>query len=160
VLILGLLAVVRCGEGVIVKAMSMMVYPFIAALAVSGRVFDPALERRHSRHRQHPAMPSVLLHTLWLAIPVMVFSFNHSPIISAFAVDQKAPCTAPKPNERSSQILATRPPADGGDGAVLRVQLRAHAVPGNWPKPRRRTCRSCPTWPTTSATRPSPLPRR
>ena len=24
-----------------------------------------------------------------LAIPVMVFSFNHSPIISAFAVDQK-----------------------------------------------------------------------
>jgi serine transporter len=32
VLILGLLAVVRCGEQVIVKAMSLMVYPFIVAL--------------------------------------------------------------------------------------------------------------------------------
>ena len=27
--------------------------------------------------------------TLWLVIPVMVFSFNHSPIISSFAVSQK-----------------------------------------------------------------------
>ena len=32
VLIIGLLAVVRCGEKVIVKAMSLMVYPFIVAL--------------------------------------------------------------------------------------------------------------------------------
>ena len=32
VLILGLLAVVRCGEQAIVKAMSLMVYPFIVAL--------------------------------------------------------------------------------------------------------------------------------
>jgi serine transporter len=27
--------------------------------------------------------------TLWLAIPVMVFSFNHSPIISSFAVAKR-----------------------------------------------------------------------
>ncbi|KPC57838.1 Serine transporter [Pseudomonas amygdali pv. morsprunorum] len=32
VLIMGLLAVVRCGERIIVKAMSLMVYPFIVAL--------------------------------------------------------------------------------------------------------------------------------
>lgn len=30
-----------------------------------------------------------LIMTLWLAIPVMVFSFNHSPIISAFAVAKR-----------------------------------------------------------------------
>jgi serine transporter len=30
-----------------------------------------------------------LLLTLWLAIPVMVFSFNHSPIISSFAVAKR-----------------------------------------------------------------------
>jgi amino acid permease len=30
-----------------------------------------------------------LLMTLWLAIPVMVFSFNHSPIISSFAVAKR-----------------------------------------------------------------------
>jgi len=41
---------------------------------------------------------------LWLAIPVMVFSFNHSPIISAFAVDQKRQYGA-NADERSSQIL-------------------------------------------------------
>ena len=31
-LILGLMAIVRCGQGVIVKAMSVLVYPFVAAL--------------------------------------------------------------------------------------------------------------------------------
>jgi serine transporter len=48
---------------------------------------------------------SALLHTLWLAIPVMVFSFNHSPIISAFAVDQKRR-HGTHAQERSSQILS------------------------------------------------------
>lgn len=32
VLILGLMAIVRCGQGVIVRAMSVLVYPFVAAL--------------------------------------------------------------------------------------------------------------------------------
>src|SRR5476651_1713293 len=32
VLILGLMAIVRCGQGVIVKCMSVLVYPFVAAL--------------------------------------------------------------------------------------------------------------------------------
>jgi serine transporter len=49
--------------------------------------------------------PSAFLHTLWLAIPVMVFSFNHSPIISAFAVDQKRRY-GENADERSSQILS------------------------------------------------------
>ncbi|RZA10673.1 MAG: HAAAP family serine/threonine permease, partial [Proteobacteria bacterium] len=49
--------------------------------------------------------PGALIHTLWLAIPVMVFSFNHSPIISAFAVDQKRRY-GEYADQRSSQILA------------------------------------------------------
>jgi serine transporter len=32
VLILGLMAIVRCGRSLIVKAMSVLVYPFVAAL--------------------------------------------------------------------------------------------------------------------------------
>ena len=32
---------------------------------------------------------SSLWMTLWLAIPVMVFSFNHSPIISSFALAKR-----------------------------------------------------------------------
>ncbi|MDD0975910.1 serine/threonine transporter [Pseudomonas fontis] len=104
VLILGLLAIVRCGEQATVKVMSLLVYPFIVALAFlavflvphwSGGILSTATE-----------MPSgsAFLHTLWLAIPVMVFSFNHSPIISAFAVDQKRRYGV-NAEQRSSQIL-------------------------------------------------------
>ncbi|MFQ6575829.1 serine/threonine transporter [Pseudomonas sp. UM16] len=104
VLILGLLAIVRCGEQATVKVMSLLVYPFIVALAFlavflvphwSGGILSTATE-----------MPSAsaFLHTLWLAIPVMVFSFNHSPIISAFAVDQKRRYGV-HADERSGQIL-------------------------------------------------------
>ncbi|MDF0731832.1 serine/threonine transporter [Pseudomonas entomophila] len=105
VLILGLLAIVRCGEQATVKVMSLLVYPFIVALALlalylvphwSGGILDTA--------SQLPS-GSAFLHTVWLAIPVMVFSFNHSPIISAFAVDQKRRYGA-HADERSGQILA------------------------------------------------------
>ncbi|MBF8742016.1 MULTISPECIES: serine/threonine transporter [Pseudomonas] len=105
VLILGLLAIVRCGEQATVKVMSLLVYPFIVALALlalylvphwNGGILDSAT-----------ALPtgSAFLHTLWLAIPVMVFSFNHSPIISAFAVDQKRRY-GEHADQRSGQILA------------------------------------------------------
>ncbi|MBU4809463.1 HAAAP family serine/threonine permease, partial [Salmonella enterica subsp. enterica serovar Typhimurium] len=40
-------------------------------------------------HASTSGMSQGLLVTLWLAIPVMVFSFNHSPIISAFAVAKR-----------------------------------------------------------------------
>ncbi len=86
VLILGLLAVVRCGEQVIVKAMSLMVYPFIVALLFLAVYLVPHWNGGILSTASTVPAPSALLHTLWLAIPVMVFSFNHSPIISAFAV--------------------------------------------------------------------------
>jgi len=104
-LIVALLGVVRCGERVIVKAMSLMVYPFVVALLVLALFLVPhwnggILSTAH----QVPA-PQEFLKTLWLAIPVMVFSFNHSPIISAFAVDQKRRYGA-QAEPRSGQILA------------------------------------------------------
>jgi len=105
VLILGLLTVVRCGEQVIVKAMSMMVYPFIAALLFLAVFLIPHWNGGILATANTLPEPSALLHTLWLAIPVMVFSFNHSPIISAFAVDQKRRYGA-SADERSSQILS------------------------------------------------------
>jgi len=45
-----------------------------------------------------------LLMTLWLIIPVMVFSFNHSPIISSFAVSQKQHY-GNQADERSAAIM-------------------------------------------------------
>lgn len=29
------------------------------------------------------------LHQVWISIPVMVFAFSHTPIISTFAIDQQ-----------------------------------------------------------------------
>lgn len=105
VLILGLLAIVRCGEQATVRIMSLLVYPFIVALALLGLYLVPhwtggILDSAH----QVPS-GSAFLHTVWLAIPVMVFSFNHSPIISAFAVDQKRRY-GDHADARSGQILA------------------------------------------------------
>jgi serine transporter len=104
-LILGLLAVVRCGERLIVKAMSLMVYPFIVALLFLAVFLIPHWTGGILSTASSVPAPSAFLRTLWLAIPVMVFSFNHSPIISAFAVDQKRQY-GEQAERRSSQILA------------------------------------------------------
>nr|WP_314573396.1 serine/threonine transporter [uncultured Pseudomonas sp.] len=105
VLILGLLIVVRCGEQFIVKAMSLMVYPFIVALLLLALYLIPHWNGGILATAGEMPVPGAFIHTLWLAIPVMVFSFNHSPIISAFAVDQKRRY-GEFADQRSSQILA------------------------------------------------------
>lgn len=91
ILILGLMTIVRFGKDMIVKAMSILVFPFVAALMLlafylipnwSSAIFDSATVAGG-------ATGHGLMTTLWLAIPVMVFSFNHSPIISSFAVAKR-----------------------------------------------------------------------
>ncbi|MCC8366861.1 HAAAP family serine/threonine permease [Xenorhabdus sp. PB61.4] len=94
VLILGVMSIIRFGEQAIVKAMSVLVFPFVTVLMLlalylvphwNTAIFDTlSLESAVSSTNSHG-----LLFTLWLAIPVMVFSFNHSPIISAFAVAKR-----------------------------------------------------------------------
>ncbi|MFF7707098.1 aromatic amino acid transport family protein [Pseudomonas sp. NPDC007930] len=88
-LIVGLMIIVRCGEQATVKVMSLLVYPFIAALVLLGLFLVPSWTGGILATASEVPSASSLLRTLWLAIPVMVFSFNHSPIISAFAVDSK-----------------------------------------------------------------------
>ncbi|WP_340621218.1 HAAAP family serine/threonine permease [Xenorhabdus siamensis] len=93
-LILGVMSIIRFGEQMIVKAMSVLVFPFVTVLMLlalyliphwNTAIFDTlSLENTASSTNSHG-----LLFTLWLAIPVMVFSFNHSPIISAFAVAKR-----------------------------------------------------------------------
>lgn len=92
ILIVGMMAIVRFGEKAIVKAMSILVFPFVAALMLlalylipqwNGAILDTLLMS------DSETTGSGLWLTLWLAIPVMVFSFNHSPIISSFAVAKR-----------------------------------------------------------------------
>ncbi|MGE8312956.1 MAG: serine/threonine transporter [Pseudomonas protegens] len=104
-LILGLMAIVRCGQGVIVRAMSLLVYPFVAALLLLALSLIPNWNGAFFASAGEGMPLPLFFKTLWLAIPVMVFSFNHSPIISAFALDQKRHYGA-QAESKSSGILA------------------------------------------------------
>jgi serine transporter len=90
-LILGMMAVVRLGGEFIVKAMSVLVFPFVVALMGLALYLIP--HWNGAIITEAPAFADAFdgnfVKTLWLAIPVMVFSFNHSPIISSFTVDNK-----------------------------------------------------------------------
>lgn len=91
VLILGLMAIIRFGQEIIVKSMSMLVYPFATILLLLSLYLIPNWNNAilvQSNSLQANGGHGLLM-TLWLIIPVMVFSFNHSPIISSFAVNQK-----------------------------------------------------------------------
>ncbi|MDU4127501.1 HAAAP family serine/threonine permease [Pantoea sp.] len=92
ILIVGMMAIVRFGEKAIVKAMSILVFPFVAALVLLALYLIPqwngAILNTLSMSGSETTGGGLWL-TLWLAIPVMVFSFNHSPIISSFAVAKR-----------------------------------------------------------------------
>ncbi|WP_162625731.1 HAAAP family serine/threonine permease [Aeromonas bivalvium] len=90
-LILALMAVVRLGGHFIVKAMSVLVFPFVIALMGLALYLVPHWNGAIISEAPplSEAFGGDFIKTLWLAIPVMVFSFNHSPIISSFAVDNK-----------------------------------------------------------------------
>ncbi|PSW21465.1 HAAAP family serine/threonine permease [Photobacterium sanctipauli] len=105
-LIVALMAVVRLGEQLIVKAMSVLVFPFVAVLLMlalylvpywNGAIFDQVLPAEGG-------MTSVLM-AVWLILPVMVFSFNHSPVISSFAVAKQKEY-GDKAEKQCSRILA------------------------------------------------------
>jgi serine transporter len=91
ILILALMAIIRFGQEIIVKSMSLMVYPFATILLFLSLYLIPNWNNAILQHSNslHANGGHGLLMTLWLVIPVMVFSFNHSPIISSFAVNQK-----------------------------------------------------------------------
>ena len=93
ILIIGMMTIVRFGEQMIVKAMSVLVFPFVVALMLLALYLIPqwngaALDTL-SFSSAATTTGNGLWMTLWLAIPVMVFSFNHSPIISSFAVAKR-----------------------------------------------------------------------
>ncbi len=106
ILILTLMAIVRVGQEMIVKSMSVLVYPFILILILLSLYLIPHWNGailRDSSHLHGSGLKGFLM-TLWLIIPVMVFSFNHTPIISSFAVSQKQRYGAVA-DKKSSRIL-------------------------------------------------------
>ncbi|TCV98101.1 serine/threonine transporter [Biostraticola tofi] len=107
VLIVGLMAIISLGRDVIVKVMSMLVFPFVAVLVFlalylvpywTTAIFDAPLVAGADEGNS-------LISVLWLAVPVMVFSFNHSPIISSFAMSKRDEY-GPQAEKKCSAILA------------------------------------------------------
>ncbi len=105
-LILAVMAIVRFGQEMIVKSMSVLVYPFASILLILSLYLIPSWN--NTILQQNNSLQANgghgLLMTLWLIIPVMVFSFNHSPIISSFAVHQKQQYGS-LADEKSSTIM-------------------------------------------------------
>lgn len=106
ILILGLMGIVRLGQEIIVKSMSVLVYPFATILFLLSLYLIPNWNNAIfiQSNSLHANGGHGLLMTLWLIIPVMVFSFNHSPIISSFAVNQKQQYGS-QADEKSSLIM-------------------------------------------------------
>lgn len=88
-LVMTLMLIVHFGQQLIIKSMSMLVYPFVAILFFLSLYLIPYWNGAIFQTNDALINSQGMLKTLWLILPVMVFSFNHSPIISSFAVSQK-----------------------------------------------------------------------
>ena len=89
-----LLAIITFGQNMVVKAMSTLVYPFIISLLLLSLYLIPHWNLGFWTEsllikRPEFSNSTALLNSLWLLIPLMVFSFNHSPIISSFSLSQR-----------------------------------------------------------------------
>ena len=91
ILLVGLMSIVRLGKDIIVRVMGILVFPFVAVLMFLAVFLIPHWNADifHQPLLTAGAGQGGLINTLWLAIPVLVFSFNHSPIISAFAMAKR-----------------------------------------------------------------------
>lgn len=86
ILIASLISIMLMNEKVMLKLTEMLVYPLVLILLGLSLYLIP--EWNTSMLSQLPTT-SEFITTLWLTIPVLVFSFNHSPAISAFSQSQQ-----------------------------------------------------------------------
>ncbi|MEH0665821.1 septum formation protein [Vibrio scophthalmi] len=85
-LIAAMTAGVLFGKELMLKATSALVYPLVfILLALSFYLIPDWNGSMMSVAPDWSSMPSIV----WLAIPIIVFSFNHSPVISQFSKEQR-----------------------------------------------------------------------
>ncbi|ELW1648111.1 MULTISPECIES: amino acid permease [Enterobacter] len=85
--VLVLNAIFLMGRHITIRVMGFLVFPLIAyflfvSLYLTGS-WQPSLLTSQMAFDNHT------LHQVWISIPVMVFAFSHTPIISTFAVDRR-----------------------------------------------------------------------
>ncbi|QLB12264.1 serine transporter [Bisgaardia hudsonensis] len=86
ILITSLISVMLMNEKIMLKITELLVYPLVFILLALSIYLIP--EWSFASLNEMPTMTS-LLSTLWITIPVLVFSFNHSPAISSFSQSQQ-----------------------------------------------------------------------
>ncbi|NQZ92514.1 MAG: HAAAP family serine/threonine permease [Moritella sp.] len=86
-LILAMTAMILFGKDLMLKATTALVYPLVIILFGLSLFLIPSWNT--SMITVVPEASS-FLPAIWLAIPLIVFSFNHSPVISQFAKAQRA----------------------------------------------------------------------
>ncbi|ASR45284.1 septum formation initiator [Paenibacillus kribbensis] len=92
VLVLGLIAILNFGQDITVKIMSMLVYPFIVSLLFIAISLIPQWNTSmlSFSNVSTASTGSGYFGTILMILPIIVFSFNHSPIISSFVTKQRA----------------------------------------------------------------------
>ncbi|WP_025717048.1 aromatic amino acid transport family protein [Paenibacillus sp. 1-18] len=92
VLVLGLIAILNFGQDITVKIMSMLVYPFIVSLLFIAISLIPQwnMSMLSFSSVSTASTGSGYFGTILMILPIIVFSFNHSPIISSFVTKQRA----------------------------------------------------------------------
>lgn len=109
-LIGGLIFVVKMGQEIVVKVMSALAFPFIAVLIFLALYLIPrwntAFFSTFDLDVAREASGNGLATTLMLLVPVMVFSFNHSPIISSFASEKRQEYGDKWADKKTGQVLA------------------------------------------------------
>ncbi|WP_120511150.1 HAAAP family serine/threonine permease [Photobacterium salinisoli] len=104
ILILGMMSVMIAGEKLMLKVTQFLVYPLVGILLFMSVYLIPEWNLASVSLDTLPSMGDFAV-TLWITIPVLVFSFNHSPIISAFSQAQ-AREHGEQAEEKASRILA------------------------------------------------------
>lgn len=110
ILMCSLIFVVKLGQEIVVKVMSTLALPFICVLMLIALYLIPkwntAFFDTFDLNVAKEASGMGLGTTLMLLIPVMVFSFNHSPIISSYAVDRRKEYGPKWADKKTCQVLA------------------------------------------------------
>ncbi|MCK3655661.1 serine transporter [Pasteurellaceae bacterium Macca] len=88
ILIMAMIYVMLLNEIIMLKITNALVYPLIAILLGLSLYLIPHWNLAILTEMQMPST-SDFLWTLWVTIPVLIFSFNHSPAISSFALSQQ-----------------------------------------------------------------------
>ncbi len=102
VIVSGLMLIINFGQEMTLKVMSYLVYPFILVLMFIALWMSQYWSTSIFSTWSTEDTVMGTLGNIWLIIPVMVFAFNHSPIISSLAVAKK------KESEEVAEVKCSR----------------------------------------------------